>query len=121
MEAKELNTNKLDNNNGMIIRICEIEIYPECIDEYLIYAKEVALESIKKESDVISIYPMLSIKDNNEIRILEIYKNEKAYQKHIESPHFKKYKESTIYMVKRINIVDNYQIAPDNFKKIFKR
>ena len=116
--AKELIQN---NNNGMIVRISEIEVYPEYLSEYLDYAKEVAQKSIEQEKDVISIYPMSVIKDNTQIRILEIYRNQEAYKNHINSPHFKKYKEGTLHMVKSLDLVDTYQIAPDNFKKIFKK
>ncbi len=110
-----------DNNNGMIVRISEVEVYPEYLEEYLNYAKEVAKISVKKEKDVISIYPMAIIKDNTQIRILEIYKNEEAYKNHINSPHFKKYKEGTLHMVKNLDLVDTYQICPENFNKIFKK
>ena len=54
-----------DNNNGMIDRISEIEVYPEYLEEYLEFAKEVAAQSIQNEKDVVSIYPMAEIKDNN--------------------------------------------------------
>jgi len=110
-----------DNNNGMIVRISEVEVYPEYLNEYLEYAKEVAKESVKNEKDVVSIYPMAVIKDNTQIRILEIYKNEEAYKNHITSPHFKKYKEGTLHMVKSLDLVDTYQLCPENFKKIFKK
>ena len=68
-----------DNNNGMIVRISEIEVYPEYLDEYLNYAKEVAEKSMQNEKDVISIYPMSLIKNDTQIRILEIYRNLEAY------------------------------------------
>ncbi len=110
-----------DNNNGMIVRISGIEVYPEYLQEYLGYAREVAYDSIKNEKDVISIYPMAIIKDNTQIRILEIYKNQEAYKNHIASPHFKKYKEGTLHMVKHLDLVDTYQLCPENFNKIFKR
>lgn len=110
-----------DKNNGMIIRISEIEVYPEYLEEYLVYAKEVAKDSIKNEKNVVSIYPMVVIKNNNLIRILEIYKNQDAYQNHISSPHFKKYKEGTLHMVKHLDLIDTYQLCPENFNKIFKR
>lgn len=93
---------KIQDNNGMIIRISEIEVYPEYLGEYLIYAKEVALQSVEKEEGVISIYPMAVAKDNTQIRILEIYKNQEAYTHHIATPHFKKYKEGTLHMVKHL-------------------
>lgn len=116
--AKEFIQN---NNNGMIVRISEIEVYPEYLSEYLDYAKEVAQKSVEQEKDVISIYPMSVIKDNTQIRILEIYKNQEAYKNHINSPHFKKYKEGTIHMVKSLDLVDTYQLCPENFNKIFKK
>ena len=110
-----------DNNNGMIVRISEIEVYPEYLDEYLNYAKEVAKTSVEHEKDVISIYPMSVIKNNTQIRILEIYRNQEAYKNHINSPHFKKYKEGTLHMVKGLDLVDTYQLCPENFNKIFKK
>lgn len=64
---------------------------------------------------------MVVLKNNTLIRILEIYKDQKAYQKHIASPHFKKYKEGTLHMVKHLDLVDTYQLCPENFKKIFKK
>ena len=110
-----------DNNNGMIVRISEIEVYPEYLDEYLNYAKEVAEKSMQNEKDVISIYPMSLIKNDTQIRILEIYRNLEAYENHIASLHFKKYKEKTLHMVKTLNLVDAYQLCPDNFNRIFKK
>lgn len=110
-----------NNNNGMIVRISEIEVYPEYLEEYLNFAKEVAQKSVEQEKDVISIYPMSVIKDNTQIRILEIYKNEEAYKNHIASPHFKKYKEGTMHMVKSLDLIDTYQLCPENFNKIFKK
>lgn len=37
---------------------------------------------------------------------LEIYANQEAYQSHIKTPHFLKYKEGTIEMVQELEIVD---------------
>lgn len=110
-----------DNNKGMIIRISEIEVYPEYLGEYIIYAKEVAFQSVEKEQGVVSIYPMAVAKDNTQIKILEIYKNQEAYKHHIATPHFKKYKEGTLHMVKHLDLVDTYQICLENFAKIFKK
>lgn len=110
-----------DPNGGMIVRISEIEVYPEYLAEYLEFAKEVAEESVKNEKDVVSIYPMSVIKNNAKIKILEIYRTREAYKKHIESPHFKKYKKSTLHMVKSLELVDTLQICPSNFCRIFKK
>ncbi|WP_223810140.1 MULTISPECIES: hypothetical protein [unclassified Campylobacter] len=66
--------------DNMIVRISDIKIYPEYLNEYLTYAKEVVETSMEKEKDVIALYPMIVIKDNTQIKILEIYKNQVAYE-----------------------------------------
>ncbi len=110
-----------NNNNDMIVRISEVEIYPQYLNDYITFAKEVAESSVAKEKGVIAIYPMIQIKDNNQIRILEIYKNQEAYNLHIQSEHFEKYKKGTFHMIKSLELIDNYQLSQKNFNKIFKR
>ncbi|MBT0883599.1 MULTISPECIES: antibiotic biosynthesis monooxygenase [unclassified Campylobacter] len=108
-------------NNKMLVRISVVEVYPEYLDEYLVIAKEVAEASIEKEKGVISIYPMMLVKNNNIINILEIYKDQESYNKHINSEHFQKYKKGTLHMVKSLELLDSYQLSDKNFKAIFKR
>ena len=103
------------------MRISEIEIYPQYLDEYLQFAQNVAEQSVELEKGVIAIYPMMQIKNPTAIRILEIYQNQEAYQKHIASLHFQTYKKGTLHMVKSLDLVDMYQLAPQNFTKIFKK
>ena len=45
--------------SGMLVRISEIEVYPEYLDEYLTFARNVGAESVRKEPGVIAIYPMV--------------------------------------------------------------
>lgn len=115
--AKEMN----DKNNGMIVRISEIEVFPEYFEDYLTFAMDVAEISVQDEDGVVSIYPMMQIRNKNQIRILEIYKNEDAYKKHIASKHFQTYKQETLHMVKSLDLVDMYQLSPTTFKQIFKK
>lgn len=114
-------SDEYNQNNGMIVRISEIEVYPEYFDEYLTFAKEVAESSVVKEPGVIAIYPMMEIKNNEQIRILEIYQDDNAYKKHITSEHFERYKNGTLHMVKSLDLVDMYQISPQSFVKVFKK
>ncbi|WP_223810457.1 putative quinol monooxygenase [Campylobacter sp. LR291e] len=106
--------------DNMIVRISDIKIYPEYLNEYLTYAKEVAETSMEKEKGVIALYPMIVIKDNTQIKILEIYKNQVAYEEHIKTKHFQKYKQGTLHMVKSLELIDTYQLSEKNFKRIFK-
>lgn len=52
-----------DKKQNMLVRISEIEVEPAYFDEYLRYAQEVAADSVNKEDGVISIYPMMQIRN----------------------------------------------------------
>ena len=70
-------------NETMIVRLAEIEVYPQYLKEYLEYANEVDRLSVEREPGVICLYPMQSAEDSTKIRILEIYASEEAYQQHL--------------------------------------
>ncbi|WP_082391355.1 putative quinol monooxygenase [Jiulongibacter sediminis] len=107
--------------DNMMIRLVEIEIEPEYLDEYLNILKEESNASMKLEPGVISIYPMYQKDNPTEIRLLEIYANQKAYESHLETPHFKYYKTTTLKMVKSLKLVDMNAIDPDAMPMIFKK
>ena len=114
------NENIVDLNN-MIIRISEIEIDPNYLDEYLSILKEEAQASVRLETGVISIYPMYQKENPTEIRILEIYSNKEAYEAHLQTPHFKYYKTNTLNMVKSLRLVDMEAIDPETMSMIFRK
>ncbi|AHW60866.1 antibiotic biosynthesis monooxygenase [Draconibacterium orientale] len=105
----------------MMIRISEIEIEPEYLNEYLSILKEEARASVELEPGVISIYPMFQKENPNEIRILEIYTDKKAYENHLQTPHFKHYKTTTLKMVKSLELIDMSAIDEQTMPKIFKK
>lgn len=109
------------NSDKMMIRISEIEIEPEYLNEYLEILKEEAKASVELEPGVISIYPMSQKENPTEIRILEIYADKKAYEAHLETPHFKHYKTTTLKMVKSLKLIDMNAIDGQTMPIIFKK
>lgn len=109
------------DSSDMIIRISEIQIHPEYLDQYIAILKEESEASVRLESGVISIYPMFQKENPNEIRILEIYKDKEAYQLHLQTPHFKHYKTSTLNMVKSLKLIDMEAIDDATMPLIFKK
>ena len=105
----------------MMVRLSEIEIEPEFLEEYLAILKAESKASVELEPGVISIYPMYQKEKPTEIRILEIYANIKAYQTHLETPHFKHYKTTTSKMVKSLKLVDMNAIDKETMILIFKK
>ena len=106
---------------NMIVRIAEIEVYPQYLEEYLAFANEVDRLSIEREPGVICLYPMQSAEDSCQIRILEIYASDEAYQQHLKTPHFQKYKQGTLHMVKDLKLPTMKPLDPETMKLIFKK
>lgn len=105
---------KLPMEADGIVRLSKIEVYPEHLEEYMKYAAEVGEVSLRTEPGVLTMYAV-SEKDNPcHVTILETYANREAYEKHIASPHFRKYKEGTLHMVKSLTLSDQTPVNPAN-------
>lgn len=112
---------KVLNSDEMMIRISEIGIDSVYLSEYIRILKEESEASVRLEQGVISIYPMFQKENPTEIRILEIYANKKAYESHLQTPHFKTYKTSTLKMVKSLRLIDMEPIDKKSMPNIFKK
>ena len=102
-----------------IVRISEIEVFPEHVEAYLKAAATVGAESVRKEPGVICIFPMQQRRNACQIRILEIYVSQAAYRSHIASAHFQAYKQGTLHMVKHLDLVDMHPLDPAGMQSIF--
>lgn len=97
-----------------IVRLSKIEVYPQYLDEYLAYAVEVGRISLATEPGVLTMYAMADKNDPCKITILETYSSHDAYASHIASPHFQKYKQGTLHMVKTLELCDQTPLNPDS-------
>ncbi len=89
-----------------IVRIAELEIDPAQLDSYKALLAEEIEASVKTEAGVLMLYA-LSVKDSPaHIRILEVYADRQAYEAHLRSPHFLKYKTATAAMVRSLRLVE---------------
>ena len=100
-----------------IVRLAEIEIYPDKLDEYLSFAEEVGRVSMAKEPGVIGLFSMRDKSDASKVYILEVYADREAYQAHLQTAHFKKYKEGTSSMVKSLKLIDTNPLVTATLKK----
>ena len=105
----------------MLVRIAEIEIHPELLDEYKAILKEEAEASVRLQAGVIAIFPMYQKDRPTAIRILEIYANLAAYEAHIRSPQFLKYKTTTLKMVKGLTLLDMEALDPKTISAVFRK
>ncbi len=105
----------------MLVRISEIEILPESLEEYKAILMEEAAASVKLEPGVIAIFPMFEKENPTQVRILEIYASREDYESHLKTPHFQKYKTTTLKMVKALRLVDMNALDAETMTKIFKK
>ena len=100
-----------------IVRLAQIEIYKDKLTEYLNSAKEVGETSMSKEPGVIGLFSMQDKSDPCKVYILEIYADSEAYQAHLKTAHFKKYKEGTADMVKSLKLIDTNPMVTATLNK----
>ncbi len=95
----------------MIVRIPELEIDTKLIDAYRAFLTEEIEASLRLEPGVLMLNAV-AVKGSPElVRIMEVYANQEAYEEHLQSPHFLKYKTSTAGMVRSLNLIDAEPIA----------
>ena len=97
-----------------IVRLSKIEVYPQHLDEYMKYATEVGEVSLRTEPGVLTMYAVSEKENPCKVTILETYASREAYEKHIASEHFQKYKQGTLHMVKSLVLSDQTPLNPAN-------
>lgn len=97
-----------------IVRLSHVEVYPEHLDAYIQYATEVGEISLRTEPGVLTMYAVQQKDAPHIVTILETYSSQEAYRKHIASPHFQKYKQGTLHMVKHLELLDQQELNPKN-------
>ncbi len=112
-------TYKLPMGDDAIVRLSRVEVYPEHLKEYLKYASEVGERSLRKEPGVLTMYAVQQKDNPNVITILETYANKEAYESHLKTAHFQKYKQGTQHMVKDLQLIDQKPLNPANQIKNF--
>ena len=89
-----------------IVRIAEVEIDPNQLTAYKASLKEEIAASIRLEPGVLALYAV-SVKDHpTQIRLFESYSSQTAYESHLRTSHFLKYKADTQTMVRSLKLIE---------------
>lgn len=89
-----------------LVRIAELEIDPAQLEAYKAALSEEIEASIRLEPGVLALYAVSLRESPTQIRIFETYANRGAYESHLKTPHFLKYKTGTQNMVKALKLVE---------------
>ena len=94
-----------------MIRIAKLEIDPLQLESYKVALKAEIETSVRVEPGVLTLYAVYDKNNPAHVTVFEIYADEEAYKLHIQSSHFKKYKDGTKDMVKSLELSEVVPIA----------
>jgi quinol monooxygenase YgiN len=93
-------------NKNLLVRMIQLKIDLAHLETYKQLVSKVMEPGVKKEPGVLTMYGVYQKSDPTHITLLEIYASPLAYQTHLATPHFLKYKADTQDMVKSLEIVE---------------
>lgn len=92
------------------VRIAKLDIDPAQLEAYKTALIEEVETSIRVEPGVLALYSVYEKDNPTHVRLLEIYADVEAYNAHIASPHFQKYKSGTLSMVQSLKLIETVPI-----------
>lgn len=95
-----------------LVRLSKITVDPARLDAYNAFLKEEIEASMRLEPGVLTLYATSEKDAPHKVTILEIYADRNAYESHLKTPHFQKYKQGTLDMVKELELVDVNPLIP---------
>ncbi len=97
---------------GQIVRLAKLVIDSAQLENYKAALKEGIETAVRVEPGVLTLYAVSEKNNPSHITILEIYENNDAYQSHLKTSHFLKYKNGTKNMVRSLELVETDPISP---------
>ena len=92
------------------VRVADIEVDPEQREAFVSAVTEEMDESIRVEPGVLALYAVAEKGSPSRLHFFEIYANEVAYDAHLESLHFRKYRATTEPMIRSRALVETVPI-----------
>ncbi|MDO7884096.1 putative quinol monooxygenase [Hymenobacter cheonanensis] len=96
---------------GQIVRVARIVVDAAQLPQYKAALKEGMETAVRVEPGVLALNAVYEKENPTHVMVLEVYASAAAYQAHLQTPHFKKYKATTKDMVKSLELVDVEPIA----------
>jgi quinol monooxygenase YgiN len=103
------------------VRIANIQIDSVYANEYRAALAEHARVAVQVEPGVLALQAVYDKADSTKVTVFEIYASEEAYQMHLKTPHFLKYKNGTLKMVKSLQLVEVVPIALEIKQKLIQK
>ena len=92
------------------VRVAEIDVDPDQLEAFTSAVKEEMDESVRVEPGVLAIYAVAEKDAPSRLRFFEIYADEAAYDAHLHSLHFQKYRAITEPMIRSRALIETVPI-----------
>ena len=92
------------------VRVADIEVDPAQREAFISAVKEEMDESVRVEPGVLALYAVAEKDSPSRLRFFEVYADEAAYDAHLQSPHFRKYRATTETMIRTRVLVETVPI-----------
>ena len=95
-----------------MVRLAKLVIETTRLEDYKNALREEIETSLGFETGVLTLYAVSEKEAPNNITILEIYADKEAYEAHLRTPHFIKYKTATMNMIKSLELIETVPLMP---------
>lgn len=99
------------------VRIAKIVVDASQLQQYQSFLKEGIETSVRVEKGVLKMYAVYEKAKPNHVTVFETYASKEAYESHIKTTHFQKYKNSTLKMVQSLELIDVVSIIYESKKE----
>ena len=93
-----------------LVRVADIEVDPAQREAFISAVREEMDESVRVEPGVLALYAVAEKDDPSRLRFFEIYADGAAYERHLQSPHFRKYRATTEPMIRSRTLTETIPI-----------
>jgi quinol monooxygenase YgiN len=100
-----------EETQRVFVRIAELAIDPAQLEGFKAAAKEVGETSVRAEPGCLVLYAVSEKENPGRVIVFEIYRDEDAYKTHVQTPHFKKFRETTDNMIKSRKLIDTVPLS----------
>ena len=120
MTISAIGNNTFAQDKNLVVRIAKLQIDSAQLENYKASLKEHAETAVRVEPGVITLYAVYEKNHPTYVTVFEIYADKEAYQSHLKTPHFLKYKSGTKDMIKSLELIETVPIALETKPKILK-
>jgi len=100
-------------NPKQIVQLATLDVDPAQLDAYKAALHEEVEIALRVERGVLRLEAMAEKENPAHITLVEVYADEAAYQAHLQTPHFLRYKTRTKEMVKSLQLARMVPLFPE--------